>query len=73
MPASDMIPHDDFAEGFKVGYQLIRGINAAIPGIPKGPATPENTTRFLVGIRVGIKAAGGWRDAFVGSLQPPRT
>ena len=59
MPASDMIPHDDFAEGFKVGYQLIRGINAAVPGVPGAPGTLGNTTRFLLGIRAGIKAAGG--------------
>lgn len=56
---SDKVPHNDFAEGFKVGYQLIRGINAGMPGIPGQPGTSGNTTPFLEGIKAGIRAAGG--------------
>lgn len=59
MPISSKVPHDDFAEGFKVGFQLFRGTAIGIPGAPGGPAAPANTTPFLLGIREGIKAAGG--------------
>jgi hypothetical protein len=30
---SDEVPHNNFDEGYKVGYQLIHGINVTIPGI----------------------------------------
>jgi hypothetical protein len=57
--ATSKVPHNDFAEGFIVGYQLIRGINASIPGIPGVPSMSGSSTPFLDGIKVGIKAAGG--------------
>lgn len=56
---SDKIPHNDFNEGFIIGYQVVKGINVGLPGIPGTPGTPGNTTPFLQGIRAGIKAAGG--------------
>jgi hypothetical protein len=56
---SNKVPHDDFAEGFKVGYQLVRGTNVAIPAIPGQLGAPANTTPFLQGIKAGIQAAGG--------------
>ena len=56
---SDKVPHGDFREVFIVGYQLIRGVNTGIPGIPGQSGTPGNTTPFLQGIRAGMKAAGG--------------
>ena len=56
---SDKVPHDDFKEGFRVGYQLIRGINSGIPGIPGQPGTTGDTTPFLNGIKAGIRAAAG--------------
>jgi hypothetical protein len=56
---SSKVPHDSFREGFVVGYQLMKGIAAGIPGSPGGPAPHGGTTSFLLGIREGIKAAGG--------------
>lgn len=58
MALSDKIPHDDFHEGFVVGYQLVRGTAVGLPGIPGRPGIPGNTTAFLEGIRAGIRAAG---------------
>ena len=58
MPASKNVPHADFAECYKVGFQLIRGIAVGTPAAPAGPAAPGDTTRFLMGIRQGIKDAG---------------
>jgi hypothetical protein len=56
---SDEVPHNNFDEGYKVGYQLIHGINVTIPGIHGHPGYPGTTTLFLEGIKAGIKAAGG--------------
>ena len=56
---SDKVPHNDFKEGFVVGYQLIKGTAAGIPGIPGQPGTVGNSTPFLDGIKAGIRAAGG--------------
>lgn len=56
---SSKIPHDDFREGFVVGYQIIKGIAVGVPGAPGAPAPHGNTTSFLEGIKEGIKAAGG--------------
>jgi hypothetical protein len=58
MMATSKVPHNDFAEGFIVGYQLIRGINASTPGRPSQPSTSGSSTPFLDGIKAGIKAAG---------------
>lgn len=56
---SPNVPHDSFQEGFIVGYQLMKGIAAGVPASPGGPAPHAGTTSFLLGIRAGIKAAGG--------------
>jgi len=56
---SPNVPHDSFREGFIVGYQLIKGIAVGVPAAPGGPAPHGGTTSFLLGIREGIKAAGG--------------
>lgn len=56
---SDKIPHDDFAEGFKVGYQSVKGATAALPFTPSSPLVPLGMTPFLLGVQAGIKAAGG--------------
>ncbi len=55
---SKNVPHNDFREGFVVGYQLVRGTNAAMPGVPGQPGIPGNSTPFLIGIQYGIAAAG---------------
>lgn len=57
--ASDRIPHNDFAEGFKVGFQAVQGTANTIPGIPEEPDAPSNLTPFLMGVRLGIQAAMG--------------
>ena len=59
MPASKNMPHADLAEGYKVGSKLIRGISVATPVASAGRAAPGDTRRFLLGIRQGIKDAGG--------------
>lgn len=55
---SDKVPHNDFREGFIVGWQTIRGTNAGIPGTPGTPGIPGNSTAFLEGVKAGLKAAG---------------
>jgi len=74
---SDKVPRDDFNEGFRVGYQLIRGTNSAIPGIPDQPGTAGNTPPFLNGIK---EASGCNRDdwqkkshSFSGLKQPRKS
>jgi hypothetical protein len=59
VPKSSAVPHDSFREGFIVGYQLIKGVSVAVPAAPAGPAPHGGTTSFLLGIREGVKAAGG--------------
>lgn len=54
-----MIDEGTFAEGFEVGYKLVRGKNVGMPGTPGRPGTPGNTTPFLQGLEAGIRAAGG--------------
>lgn len=56
---SNKVPHADFAEGFKVGFQTVQGTNNPIPGVPGEPGTPGDMTPFLMGVRAGIKAAQG--------------
>lgn len=67
---SAAIPHDNFREGFIVGYQLIRGVNVGIPGAPGGPGAHGGTSRFLLGVKAGIRAAGG--DILDQNRQPSR-
>lgn len=56
---SSNVPRDSFREGFVVGYQLMEGIATGVPASPAGPAPHAHITLFLLGIRAGIKAAGG--------------
>jgi hypothetical protein len=56
---SSRVPHADFREGFTVGFQLVRGTAVAPPAASLEPDAVVDTTRFLLGIRAGIKAAGG--------------
>ena len=56
---SDDVPHGSFREGFNVGYQLIKGINVGVPGAPGGPGAHGGTSSFLLGVKAGIRAAGG--------------
>lgn len=57
MALSEKVPHDDFREGFIVGWQTVKGRYAAIPGIPGQPGTPGGMTAFLMGVRKGIARA----------------
>ncbi len=56
---SSKIPHDDYREGFIVGYQLIRGTTVAVPGNYEPYAPYADSSYFLDGIKAGIEAAGG--------------
>jgi hypothetical protein len=59
MPTSSRVPHADFREGFDVGFQLIQGAAVEPPAAPREPDEVADTTRFLLGVRAGIAAAGG--------------
>ena len=48
----------DFCDGFKVGYQTVKGNNSFVPFCPFEPLIPLNSTPFQEGIKAGIKAAG---------------
>ena len=53
------IPHENFREGFIVGFQLINGIiNVTVPATPTRPTVPAGTSPFLLGVKAGIEAAG---------------
>lgn len=56
--ASDKIPHNDFREGFIVGYQAVLGTNAGMPGTPGQPRIPGGSTSLLQGVKAGLRAAG---------------
>jgi hypothetical protein len=53
------IPHENFREGFIVGFQLIHGIDVSVPAAPAGSAGTAGTSPFLLGVKAGIRAAGG--------------
>lgn len=53
------IPHENFREGFIVGFQLIHGINVEVPIEPRGRTLPVGTSPFLLGVKAGIRAAAG--------------
>ena len=46
-----------FCDGFKVGYQMIKGNNAFVPFCPFEPFTPFGSTPYQEGIKAGMKAA----------------
>lgn len=56
---SEAVPHESFREGFIVGYQMIKGVSVGVPGAPAGPAPHAGTSSFLLGVKAGIRAAGG--------------
>jgi hypothetical protein len=54
------IPHENFREGFIVGFQLMSGIiNVTVPATPPRPTVPAGTSPFLLGVIAGVRAAGG--------------
>jgi hypothetical protein len=59
MTAKGDVPHDDYRSGFIVGYQAVVGTVRAVPAVPAQTATIANYTPFLMGVRAGVKAAGG--------------
>lgn len=56
--AIDKVPHEDFNEGYLVGYQAIKGKNSNPPMAPMQTMAPIGMTPFLMGVRRGLKAAG---------------
>ena len=52
------IPHENFREGFIVGFQLVQGVDTEAPEVPARPAIPRGMSPFLLGVRIGIQAAG---------------
>jgi hypothetical protein len=48
-----------FADGFEVGYRLIKGLYVGTPGMPGYSGAPAGSSAYLEGIKAGIKAAGG--------------
>jgi hypothetical protein len=59
MTENSKIPHDDFSEGFRVGWQAVYGIEVAVPNIPEPSNTPPGMTPFLAGLRAAVTGAGG--------------
>ena len=58
MAAAGEVPHNDFISGFYVGYQAIMGTARALPALPARPGTRNNSTPFLMGVRLGLERAG---------------
>ncbi|MCO6050859.1 hypothetical protein NGM99_13830 [Mesorhizobium sp. RP14(2022)] len=54
---NDTISSGSFRDGFEIGFRSIRGVHAALPGIPGQPGTRGNMTPFLMGVRRGIERA----------------
>jgi len=59
MAAQGDVPHDDYHSGFLVGFQAVAGTLPNVPVTPAQPVTTVNYTPFLMGVREGVKAAGG--------------
>ncbi|MER8938717.1 hypothetical protein NKH82_04315 [Mesorhizobium sp. M0915] len=59
MAAQGEVPHDDYKSGFIAGYQSVRKVMVAVPGIPAQPGTLGGLTPFLMGVRKGIEKATG--------------
>jgi hypothetical protein len=59
MPAEGKVPHDDHQSGYVVGFQAVRGVNPVILPAPLAPPTIKDFTPFLMGVREGIRTAGG--------------
>lgn len=58
------LPHDDFAAGFRVGWEAVYGDGVPLPRVL--PMAPRLTTmgysRFTLGVRAGLEAAAGVQD-----------
>ncbi len=52
------VPHNDYAAGFKAGFQAIVGTARAIPALPAMPGVRAGMTPFLMGVRKGLERAG---------------
>ena len=61
MVASPNVPHDDYREGYIVGFQIVRGKNAMPPMHTIASPPSLNSTNFLQGVKAGISDAGGPR------------
>lgn len=48
---------NEFCAGFVEGYQSVKGDKAVVPSCPSAPATPNGSTPFREGLKVGIRAA----------------
>jgi hypothetical protein len=57
--AKGNVPHDDYFSGFEVGFQAVAGTLPLLPVTPARPVTLLNYTPFLMGVREGVRAAGG--------------
>jgi hypothetical protein len=53
------LPHENFREGFIVGFQLIHGLKVTVPSAPVSGTPPAGMSPFLMGLKSGIRAAGG--------------
>jgi hypothetical protein len=55
------IPHENFREGFIVGFQLIHGLKVTVTEqiVPTHLDAPTGISPFLLGVKAGIRAAGG--------------
>jgi hypothetical protein len=49
----------EFCDGFKAGYETVKGTNVWIPYCPFEGFTPYDSTPFNEGVKAGIKAARG--------------
>lgn len=58
MAQNELVPNDNFAAGFVVGFQLVRGTTASVPQVLNEPASPAQSTPFLEGVKVGVRWAG---------------
>lgn len=62
-PAYDNLPMDDFATGFRVGWESVNGRGLAPMVAPLMPRVPTvGMTRFLEGVRTGVEMALGVED-----------
>lgn len=48
-----------FRDGFIEGYKAVKGSNVVVPVVPVAPVTPVGQTPFRMGLKAGMKAAGG--------------
>ncbi|MDF1600211.1 hypothetical protein PZ895_10550 [Mesorhizobium sp. YIM 152430] len=72
LTASLPLPHDDFAAGFRVGWEAVCGDGVPLPRVL--PMAPRLTTMgyslFTLGVRAGVEAATGVEDLDDIGLRP---